>query len=209
LAAVAAAGVIIFRAAGNYYHKIDVSGGLDYDNYYTTSGVNYFYNRAGSPTCPAAIVVGATDSTTFDATYDQKATFSESGPDVELYAPGYLVNSSTSTTNRFGGGNYYLNSSFKQVCISGTSMATPLAAGLGALFLQLSPTASPASIKASMVDKATATIYTTGLDNDYTNHRSIKGSAQKHLFNPFNSASNTLIAGTCPTYSGPFTITQG
>jgi subtilisin family serine protease len=209
LAAVAAAGVHIFKSAGNYYHKIDVSGGLDYDNYYTTSGVNYYYNRAGSPTCPAAIVVGATDTTPYSASLDQKAVFSESGPDVEIYAPGYLVNSSTSTTNRFGGGNYYLNSSFKQVCISGTSMATPLTAGLGALFVQLSPTASPASIKAAMLDKATATIYTTGLDNDYTDHRSIKGSAQKHLFNPFNSASNTLIAGTCPTYSGPFTITQG
>lgn len=203
------AGIHVFRAAGNYYHKIDVPGGLDYDNYYTSGGYNYYYNRAGSPTSTKATVVGATDTTPYSASLDQKATFSESGPDVDVYAPGYLVNSSTSTTNRFGAGSYYLNSSFKQVCISGTSMATPLTAGLGALFLQLNPQASPAVIKNMIVNNATATIYTTGLDNDYTNHRSIKGSEQRHLFNPFNSGSNTLVANTAPSYSGTFTLKQG
>ena len=203
------AGIHVFHASGNYYHKIDVSGGVDYDNYYTTSGVNYYYNRAGSPTSPLAMNVGATDSAPYSASLDQKATFSESGPAVDIYAPGYLVNSSTSNTNRFSSGNYYGNSSFKQVCISGTSMATPLTAGLCALFVQLNPQASPATIKSAMIAASTATVYTTGLDNDYTDHRSIKGSAQRHIRNPFNSGSNTLIASTSPAISGTFTLKQG
>jgi subtilisin family serine protease len=45
--------------------------------------------------------------------------------------------SATSTTNKWGGGsqNYYLNSSYRQTNISGTSMATPQVAGVAALVL--------------------------------------------------------------------------
>jgi len=42
------AGIVICVAAGNRSHKIDVSGGVDYDNYYNDGDVNY-YHRGSSP----------------------------------------------------------------------------------------------------------------------------------------------------------------
>jgi subtilisin family serine protease len=192
-------GVHVFIAAGNSYQKIDVPGGLDYDNYYTKTGVgDVYYHRGGSPLDDQAFMVGNIDDAVFNATTEQKAISSESGPGVDIWAPGTDIMSCTSTTNRWGSGsqNYYLNSNYRQTNISGTSMASPQVAGVAACYLQINPQMTPAQLKSKILaDSIQNIVYTTGLDNDYTNNRSIEGGNNRFLYNKYNQAVVGNISG--------------
>lgn len=85
----------------------------------------------------AAITVGATTSS------DVRASYSNYGSCVDIFAPGSSITSawytSTTATNT----------------ISGTSMASPHVAGVAALYLQGSPSASPATVRNALVANAT------------------------------------------------------
>ena len=200
------AGVHICCAAGNRSHKIDESGGDDYDNYFG-EGVDtpQYYHRGSSPygdagqdgTGPRAIIVGNMDSSVHDSTTDRKSTSSETGPGVDIYAPGTNVMSATSNTNKWGSGsqNYYLNSSFRQTNISGTSMASPQVAGVLACILELYPGLTPAEGKQWLLDNAGSAILNTGTGNDWTNDRSLKGGEAKVLHLPFTSSEPAKISG--------------
>lgn len=87
----------------------------------------------------AAITVGATDKT------DTRASWSNYGSCVDLFAPGVGI-----TSAWFG----LLNNETKT--ISGTSMATPHVAGVAALYLQSSPTATPAAVRTALHSNATS-----------------------------------------------------
>lgn len=109
-------GVLVCIAAGNAYHKIDVPGGNDYDNYYVGgyfngAGNNNYYHRGSSPYSLDAVMVGCADTTTTLDGIDQKSVFSETGPGVTVFAPGSDVMSSTSNVNRFGGASYAYHTS--------------------------------------------------------------------------------------------------
>lgn len=111
------------------------------------AGVTYVVaagNNIGADACnaspasvPGAITVGA-----IDPTNDQLANFSNLGPCVDLFAPGVNIKSTwlASGTNT----------------ISGTSMASPHAAGVAALVLGVTPTATPALVW-STIDNAAST----------------------------------------------------
>jgi subtilisin family serine protease len=202
-----AAGVIVCIAAGNRGTKIDISSGTDYNNYVTTDGGNIYYHRGSSPYSDNALMVGSIDSTAYDATNDQRATYSETGPGVSIWAPGTDIMSATSNTNRWGAGsqNYYLNSSYKQTNISGTSMAAPQVCGVAALVMQLNPSYTPAQLKASLLSTAGSPIYTTGLTNDYSNTRSLLGSSQKFLYRNYDLTTTTTTTTT--TTAAPTTTT--
>ena len=195
-----AAGVVVCTAAGNRSCKIDVSGGVDYDNsILSTSGTTYYYHRGSSPNNVNAISVGNADSTVYSSTLDQKSISSETGPGVHIFAPGTDIMSATSTTNRFGGQSYYLNASYRQCNIGGTSMASPQVAGVCALILQLNPSYTPAQVKTALLAQTTATIYTSGLSNDWSNSRSLLGSNQSFLYSNFNLATTTTTTTAGPT----------
>jgi subtilisin family serine protease len=87
---------------------------------------------------PSAITVGATDDT------DQRATFSNFGQCVDLFAPGVDITSVGITDP---------DSTAK---MSGTSMASPHVAGGVALYLADHPDATPADVAAALVDGSTA-----------------------------------------------------
>lgn len=90
----------------------------------------------GSPArVKQAIGAGATDRR------DRLATFSNTGQCVDLYAPGVDIKSAW----RGGGTNV----------ISGTSMASPHAAGVAALALERAPAAQPSEISATIAALAT------------------------------------------------------
>ena len=204
-----AAGVIVCIAAGNRGTKIDVSGGTDYNNFVVTDGGTIYYHRGSSPYSDNALMVGSMDSTVFNATNDQRATYSETGPGVSIWAPGTDIMSATSNTNKWGGGsqNYYLNASYKQTNISGTSMATPQVAGVAALVLQLNPTYTPAQIRTSLINNAGSVLYSTGLTNDYSNTRSLLGSTQKILYANYNLPTSTTTTSTTTSTSTSTTST--
>jgi subtilisin family serine protease len=186
-------GIHIVVAAGNTYQKIDVEGGVDYDNYYTKTGVGtVYYHRGGSPYSTEANIVGNVDSTAHVGGLEQKAASSETGPGVSVYAPGTDIMSAMSTTNIFGATTinnpYPANSNFLINNISGTSMAAPQVSGVLALWLQLNPAATPAQgLTFINATAKTAQLYQTGLTNDYTDARSLLGGTNRFAFNKFNS----------------------
>ncbi|MFN5746492.1 MAG: S8 family serine peptidase [Methylococcaceae bacterium] len=85
---------------------------------------------------PEAITVGATDVS------DNRASFSNYGSCVDLFAPGVNIKSSwfTSTT--------------ASTSLSGTSMASPHVAGAAALFLANQPGATPSTVSTAITSSA-------------------------------------------------------
>ena len=204
------AGVVVCVAAGNRSFKIDTIGGTDYNNTIQTDTGTKYIHRGSSPHDDDAITVGNSDRVVFSSTLDQKATSSETGPGVDIYAPGTNIISSCSTTNRFGASSYYNNATFRQVNISGTSMASPQVAGVSAMVLQLNPTYTPAQVKSALIAQATATIYTTGLNNDWSDTRSLQGGSQRFLHANFDLLVNTTTTTsttTSTTTAAPTTTT--
>jgi subtilisin family serine protease len=190
-----AAGVVLCGSAGNYFQTLDVPGGLDYDNYFNQTGVGQrYYMRGGSPSSsPGVICVG--NVSTISDTPEEKSGSSESGPRVDVWAPGTNIVSTTSTINAFGATTAYpFNSNYKIMSISGTSMASPNVAGLAAQLLQIYPTATPAQIRQKIIDTSTPDmLYTTGLSTDYSNDRSLHGGPNRFAYQPYNSATNVTV----------------
>ncbi|KFE69145.1 S8 family peptidase [Hyalangium minutum] len=84
-----------------------------------------------------AITVGATTKD------DTRATFSNFGGCVDIFAPGHNITSSWNTGDA------------DNKTISGTSMATPHVAGMAALYLGAHPNASPNDVAKALLDNST------------------------------------------------------
>jgi subtilisin family serine protease len=202
-------GIHVIIAAGNNYHKIDTPTGEDYNNYVTFGGTDYYYHRGSSPLDDQAVKVGSIDNNVFAANLDQVSNFSEKGPGVDMWAPGSNVMSACSNTNEFSAVSYSKDSGFKQVSISGTSMAAPQVCGVGALYLQMNPGINPGQMKTWLTNIAevTSVIYTTNTSNDYTTTRSLLGAPNKFLYNPFGIESDGSMSGSVTLTNGAFTLT--
>ena len=90
----------------------------------------------------AALTVGATTSA------DARASYSNLGACLDLFAPGSSITSAWYTSNS------------ATATISGTSMASPHVAGAVALFLQTSPSATPAQAAQAVVNQSTPGVVT-------------------------------------------------
>ena len=192
------AGIVVCIAAGNYGFKIDTSTGDDYNNSITTSGGNggtFYYHRGSSPLDDEAIKVGNIDSTVYNISTDQKRTDSETGPGVDIYAPGTNIMGACSTTNEFADEAYWANSSYRQMNISGTSMASPQVAGVAALLLEINPKATPAVIKQSLLGNSAGNLYSVIGNNNWTDRRAILGGLPIILYNKFSESQAFYITG--------------
>ncbi|MFH8759957.1 S8 family peptidase [Streptomyces atroolivaceus] len=116
-----------------------------------TSGVTYSI-AAGNSGAPAsdysparvttAITVGATTRT------DARATYSNHGPVVDIFAPGSAITAgwNTSDTATYTG--------------NGTSFAAPHVSGAAAVYLTSHPGAAPATVASALVNGATSNVLT-------------------------------------------------
>src|SRR5918912_2292976 len=84
-----------------------------------------------------AITVGAT------TTSDSRASFSNFGPCLDIFAPGQGILSA------------WITSTTSTATLSGTSMASPHVAGVAALYKQFSPGASASTVRKAIVNNAT------------------------------------------------------
>lgn len=130
-------GIVVIAAAGNSnYHQV-TSADVEWNNrvYFTALNGNVYWNRGGSPGSAVGVVnVGALGK------YHQfeRATYTQFGPDIDVYAPGTNILSAWSDPNlisdtdwtgtgladgKYGAGNWFYP-------INGTSMASPQVAGV-------------------------------------------------------------------------------
>ena len=190
-----AEGVIVCIAAGNFSQRVDVIGGLDYDNYYS-DGSTIYYHRGSSPIANLAIVVGNL-SNNLNNGEERKNTTSECGPRVDVYAPGSLIMSACSTTNDgYTTSNYFADANFKQMAISGTSMASPQVAGVCALLAQVYPHITPAQMQTMIKNTAIKNQLTDdGSTNNYANTFCTLGSPNNILYNKFVGDNSFSTAG--------------
>ncbi|MFI1226331.1 MULTISPECIES: S8 family serine peptidase [unclassified Streptomyces] len=89
---------------------------------------------------PAAITLGSTDSN------DARSSFSNYGRCLDLFAPGGSI-----VSTRMGGGTQTM---------SGTSMASPHAAGAAAIHLSAHPNATPQQVRDALVNNALSGVVT-------------------------------------------------
>lgn len=186
----AAAGVILIGAAGNYYHKADVPGGQDYDNYYSYYGIeNVYYHRGSSPTRASSFInVGAIDNTTVE----RKANFSETGPRVDVYAPGVKIMSALSS--RYGSVSDPRNTSYRLGKIDGTSMACPQVTGMLACVLQARPGMTPAEAKQFVIDYSLKNVLQEGPNTSYISTTYLQGGNNRYLKTPFTDPKRGSIS---------------
>lgn len=92
-----------------------------------------------------AFTVGATDSA------DVRASFSDYGPCVDLFAPGQDVLTAGAWADD------------ATIYYSGTSFSAPFAAGVAAMYLNMNPGASPEEVKWALVNSASEVVTDDGL----------------------------------------------
>lgn len=94
-------GIIFVGSAGNGGFKVNRTSDVDYNNYFVDNGEDFYYHRGASPATshPDIICVGAYNSFATEG----KLNTSNTGPRVDIYAPGSNVISSvyndTGSTN--------------------------------------------------------------------------------------------------------------
>jgi hypothetical protein len=171
-------GIIVIGSAGNNYQKNDILGGTDYNNNVFYNGGTYYYNRGVSPAAASNVIcVGAASA----LVNDSKATFSNCGPRVDIYAPGDNIMSSFNSTASYGGTTDPRNPSYYIGKIDGTSMASPQVCGVLACILEIYPnmTQSEALQYVTTYAKTGQITATAGGVTDYTD---LQGSANRYLF---------------------------
>lgn len=165
-------GIIMVAAASNDYTKVDILGGQDYNNTFTINLGTGYYNRGSAPgNSTGCICVGSVDI--FSTEY--KADYSNTGPRIDIFAPGTRIISSTNS----GGisdprGVAFLNK------YSGTSMASPQVCGVLACILETYPSLTPEEALnwLNAYAKVNQLTDTGGSLNDY---QSLQGAPNKYL----------------------------
>lgn len=181
------AGIVFVGASGNESEKIDIDGGTDYNNYIISGGYVYYYHRGSWATAAVvsgvngarlSVCVGAVSS----LVNESKADFSNCGPRVDVYSPGYYIISSLQSSN--GGVTLvgdYRDSNYKLGKYDGTSMASPQVCGVLACLLEQYPNMNQSDIM-SYLEQNSKTNQMTTTSGGYNDDTDIQGSSNSYLF---------------------------
>jgi subtilisin family serine protease len=176
-------GIHVCIAAGNNFHKVDVPGGIDYDNSVVYGSSTYNYHRGSSPYTLDAFMVGNINSSASTLGLDRTSPTSTRGPGVNIWAPGTNILAATSeqantlvyTTLQYPDPTSddwdvppWAGRFFRIMSISGTSMASPQVAGVIAMHLQVKPNLTPAEMQARLIADSKSVLYTTSQGDDYS-----------------------------------------
>lgn len=130
-------GILVIGAAGNQFTKISnysIVISDDYNNYAAVGSLRYYYNRGTISSAIGVLCVGAIGT----AVNDSKVNYSNSGPRIDIYAPGRFIMSSINSSL----GPYVTdprNTSYNITKKGGTSMASPQVAGVLACLAESHP----------------------------------------------------------------------
>jgi len=172
-------GIIIVASAGNDSWKTVNESDQDWNNTYEVQyygfDQTYYLNRgtgSGAGFNPV-INVGATSNNVNEV----KATFSNCGNQVDIYAAGEAIQSSLHS----GGVNDARNSSYQLGKYQGTSMSGPQVAGVVALLAESWPNLTQEEAEDWLLNNATMNVmYDSGTDDAY-DRNSLQGAANKYL----------------------------
>lgn len=200
------AGIHICNSAGNDFRTMSGPGDIDYNNLFeyfvpqanrVISSSNAW--RPGAPYVQGRMfTVGNIDSTLDVATQkDRKSGSSNSGPAVNIFAPGTNIMSAYTSA-----GTYHADNNYHQAVLSGTSMASPQVCGVGALVLQANPWATPEQLVAHLTgngskdkikDPDSPFLSWTQETANYKDNTTTLGSSNVMLYNIFNNPIPTNI----------------
>lgn len=172
-------GIHIVGAAGNessiIYRNTDSQFNDYYYEYFGGQYYQDYHHRGTAPgSVPGVLCVGAIDT----LSVEYKATFSNCGPRIDVYAPGRYINSSLHSTGLADS----RNASYQLGKYSGTSMASPQVCGVLACALEIYPTMTPAEGRFYIINNSTLNQITDTLPANLTNLRSLNGSSNRYLY---------------------------
>lgn len=167
-------GIIITGAAGNDGYKIDVTNGIDYNNYVIWNGNLLYYHRGMSPASDSnCICVGSADN----GSNELKSNFSNCGPRIDIYAPGEAIQSSLIS----GPSNDTRNIAYKLGKYNGTSMASPQVTGVIACLLENYPDFNQSQVIDYLI-KNSRYNQINDTNGNFEDRFSLQGSPNRYLF---------------------------
>jgi hypothetical protein len=184
------AGIIMVASAGNNDTRISIPGDVDYNNTLTATGFNsgspIYYTRPSAPVCSNVINVGAIGAGVTSGG-DRKASYSNCGPRVDLFAPGSFITSSWLTSNGPAGFAAPVQDPRDTVYYiardSGTSFAAPQVTGILACALEATPNLNQASALNYIISNA-AQNQIPDSGGGYTDLFSLQGAPNTYLTLP-------------------------
>jgi subtilisin family serine protease len=222
-----AEGVIYVAAAGNNNQRLGIGAtDIDRNNYMEDEYFAAGDSRFGGLNCPCnhrdwmnpqgigfdsgndfhpVICVGAMDEFINTNSSERKASYSNNGPGIDVWAPAdETLSAGTNSVTGYTDYQRYDDSRFYDCYFNGTSAAAPVVTGVIALYLQSNPAATAIDVKNWLKTQGSKVVPTSQYQDETTNDSTtaywtglynMRGAEKRILFNPFTNNTIPKIEG--------------